>query len=97
MAFLLDEQDRPTSRLVLPGAGGLPAHSLLLEVDPTAVRAPGVDAWRAPPAPSAATVAAALTTGAELDAATREFLDLVGNRNGRFDLGDASLWLERNP
>lgn len=38
-----------------------------------------------------------LLSGSGLTADQRRYLDLLGNRNGRVDVGDVSVWRERNP
>ena len=42
-------------------------------------------------------VNALLTGSSPIDAAALQLLDQLGNRNGRFDLGDLVAWLDRNP
>jgi hypothetical protein len=69
-----------------------PRIGRVIEVNPTAVALPGLPVgFTAPFTPEAA--AAALLGGAGLSAVDRQFLDGIGNRNGRFDVGDFQAYL----
>jgi len=69
-----------------------PRIGRVIEVNPTAVALPGLPVgFTAPFTPEAA--AAALLGGAGLSAVDRQFLDELGNRNGRFDVGDFQAYL----
>jgi sugar lactone lactonase YvrE len=69
-----------------------PRLGRVIEVNPAAVALPGLPVgFTAPFTPEAA--AAALLGGAGLSAADRQFLDGIGNRNGRFDVGDFQAYL----
>lgn len=71
---------------VEPGAGRL------IEVNPTGVRQRGLPGYVAP-ALDANTVAAALLGAAGLSLEDRQYLDAVGNHNGRYDVGDLRAYL----
>ena len=69
-----------------------PLIGRVIEVNPAAVAHPGLPVgFTAPFTPEAA--AAGLLGGAGLSAADRQFLDGIGNRNGRFDVGDFQAYL----
>jgi len=65
----------------------------VIEVNPDAVQHPGLPVgFTAPFTPEVA--AASLLGGGGLNAADVQFLDALGNRNGRFDVGDFRAYLE---
>ena len=69
-----------------------PRIGQVIEVNPAAVAQPGLPVgFTAPFTPEAA--ADALLGGAGLSAVDRQFLDGIGNRNGRFDVGDFQAYL----
>jgi M6 family metalloprotease-like protein len=74
--------------------GTLPADTLRFVVRDPGGRAQWVSAVLSVPLPPFAEAAGALLGGAPLSALQERALDLAGNRNGRFDAGDALiLWL----
>lgn len=69
-----------------------PLAGRLFEVNPAAVRQRGLPGYVAP-ALSLDLVAAALFGAGGLSQADRQYLDAVGNHNGRFDVGDLRAYL----
>ena len=70
-----------------------PRMGRVIEVNPDAVQHPGLPVgFTAPFTPEVA--AASLLGGGGLNAADVQFLDALGNRNGRFDVGDFRAYLE---
>lgn len=66
--------------------------SRLLEVNPAGVAHPGLPGFIPPPFPIDVAVAS-LLGGAALSAADRQYLDGLGNHNGRYDVGDLAAYL----
>lgn len=70
-----------------------PRVGRLIEVNPAGVEHPGLPGFV--PLPFTLDVAAASLLGAGgLDAADLQYLDLVGNHNGRYDVGDLAAYLK---
>ena len=70
-----------------------PRVSRLLEVNPAGVAHPGLPGFIPPPFPTDVAVAS-LLGGAGLSAADRQYLDGLGNHNGRYDVGDLAAYLK---
>lgn len=64
----------------------------LIEVNPSGVLGPGLPMGFTPTFTVGA-AAEAVLGGADLTQAEKDFLDSVGNRNGRYDVGDFRAWL----
>ena len=67
--------------------------SRLLEMNPAGVAHPGLPGFMPPPFPIDVAVAS-LLGGAALSPADRQYLDGLGNHNGRYDVGDLAAYLK---
>lgn len=97
LAFARDGSGRMTRRLVVGRmvmTTTQPNHYVgdIVELNPTAMRAPG---WPigGPVIPIADVVRAALGEDGALSAAQKDFLDAQGNHNGALDIGDLRAYL----
>lgn len=85
LAFGRNPDGSTNSRLFVVNGDGT-----LAELNPAGIRAPGAPVGYAT---SAEAVADLLRSGGVLGTAERAFLDAVGNRNGRYDVGDLRAFL----
>ena len=89
VAFGRDATGATTARLFVTD----PLAGRVHELNPAGVARPGLPVGYVVPPFSAEVAAAALLGGAALSAEARQYLDAVGNHNGRYDVGDLQAYL----